>query len=443
MRVFLCQSYVGKKYSNATPLVFPLGLASIASMIKEDHEVNCWDPNVDDSQKPLEKLPSMLEKIKPDLVGLSLRNIDSGVSTIHKWYYPTFTSMVKTIKNTLPSCKLVVGGPGFSLFAKEVMAKNPEIDLGVLGEGERSFAQLLKNMEHPERVNNIAFRKNGKLVFTERIFEDLESLPIPSRELFDIGRYIKHPYALSVQTQRGCGFKCIFCANDYLSGCIYRRKSPKKIVDEVERLVNEYGMTSLFFIDPLFNYPFEHAQGVVRELMARKVEIDWTADAHPAFLNERFVADAAKSGCGLLSFSPDGASDEALILLKKSLTVNQIKASISYFKALENVKVGYNFMIDLPSNNASHVAGLVNLVPRLLAELKEKIAYIGFTKIRIFPHTELYDLAVKEGKIDPNGDILYPHYYSSVHRFSVENLLTNVIGTAAYHFLKYCNRISR
>lgn len=435
MRVFLCQSYMGKKLSNATPLVFPIGLASIASMIKEDHEVHCWDPNVDESQKPLEKLPSMLEKIKPDVVGLSLRNADSSISVVHKWYYPTFKSTVKTIKATSPTCKLIVGGPGFSLFAKEVMARNPEIDFGVAYEGEHSFAQLLKEMEHPERVHNLVFKKNGKLVFTPRTFEEFESLPKPSRELFDVQKYNKHPYALSVETQRGCGFKCIFCPNNYISGCIFRLRSPKKVADEVEELVNEYGVNSLFFVASVFNYPLRHANEIIKELIARKVEIDWAADVHPAFINQRFLVDAAKSGGKSFNLSPDGASDEALIMLKKNLSVNQIKTSISYFKTLENVKVGYNFMIDLPSNNASHVAGLVNLIPRLLAELKEKIAYIGFTKMRIYPHTELYDLAVKEGKIDPTGDILYPKYYSSMHRFSMENLLTNAVGTSTFSFI--------
>ncbi len=435
MRVFLCQSYIGKKLSDATPLVFPIGLASIASMIKKDHEVYCWDPNVDDSQNPLEKLPSMLEKIKPDVVGLSLRNTDSAISTVHKWYYPTFVSTVKMIKNTLPTCKLVVGGSGFSLFAKEVMDGNPEIDFGLVFEGEHSFAQLLKKMKTPERVNNLVFKKNGKLIFTPKIFEDFNSLPIPSREFFDIKKYDKHSFALSVQTQRGCAFKCMFCPNYHISGCNLRLRSPRKIVDEVEKLVSEYGVTNLFFVSSIFNYPFEHAQEIVHELLERKVEIEWSTDAHPAFLNARFAADAVKSGCRLLNFSADGASDEALVMLKRNLTVSQINASISYFKALENVKVGFNFMIDLPSNNASHVAGLVNIVPRMLVELKEKLAYVGFTKMRIYPHTELYDLAVKEGKIDPKGDILYPQYYSSVSRFSIENLLTNAVGTSTFLFL--------
>ena len=436
MRVFLCQSYIGKKLSNATPLVFPIGLASLASMIKEDHEVYCWDPNVEDSDSPLEKLPRLLNKIRPDIVGLSLRNTDSALSFVHKWYCPIFVSMVKTIKKTIPSCKLIVGGPGFSLFANDVMRRLPEIDFGVVSEGEHSFAQLLKSIKNPEKIDNLVFKKNGKLVFTQRSLEDFKSLPIPSRELFDVGKYNRHPYAMSVQTQRGCSFKCVFCPNAYISGCTHRLRSPKSVVDEVEKLVNELGVKSLFFVDSIFNYPFEHAQGIMQELVARKIKLDWSADLHPAFVNGKFLAEAVKAGCNLFHFSPDGASDEALTALKKGLTVSQVKASISYCRALENVKIGYNFMSDLPGNNASHVAGLIHLIPRMLAELKEKIAYIGFTKIRIYPHTELYDLAVKEGKLNPNGSLLYPQYYSSVRRFSVENIVTNAVGMSAFSLFR-------
>jgi len=71
--------------------------------------------------------------------------------------------MVRIIKETLPSCKLVVGGPGFSLFSKEIMKRNPEIDIGVVSEGELAFYELLENLDHLERVRNLVIRRNGKL----------------------------------------------------------------------------------------------------------------------------------------------------------------------------------------------------------------------------------------------------------------------------------------
>ena len=152
MRVLLCQSYLGD-VSTAPPLAFPLGLAYLASMVKDEHEVYGWDPNV--AQESVNELPRLLEKVMPDVVGVSFRNVDPASSFTHRWYYPLFVIMMKTIKRLMPSCKLVVGGCGFSLFAKEIMKRNQEIDFGVIVEGEHPFASLLKNLDHPERVGNL------------------------------------------------------------------------------------------------------------------------------------------------------------------------------------------------------------------------------------------------------------------------------------------------
>src|SRR4030066_848769 len=188
MRVFLCQSYLGPA-SSAPPLVFPIGLAYLASKIRNDHEVYCWDPNV--SQDPEKELPRLLEKTNPDVVGISFRNVDSSFSFAIRWYYPNFVSMIRTIKETVPSCKLVAGGCGFSLFAEEIMRRKPQKEFGVISEGEHSFAQLLKNLENPERVNNLVFKRNGQICFTERRVEEFEFSPPPARDLFNIQEYKK------------------------------------------------------------------------------------------------------------------------------------------------------------------------------------------------------------------------------------------------------------
>ena len=177
LKILLCQSYLGQK--SGEPRVFPLGLSYLASLIKDEHELYCYDPNV--AQDPLRELSALINKINPDVVGLSLRNIDSSFSYAIRSYYPSFVSQLKVIRENAPSCKLVVGGTGFSLFAEEIMKRNSEIDMGIMFEGEVPFAELLKNFDNPERIKNLIFRKNGKLVFTgKREWIDPDCLPFPA-----------------------------------------------------------------------------------------------------------------------------------------------------------------------------------------------------------------------------------------------------------------------
>jgi len=431
MRVFLCQSYLGPA-SSAPPLVFPIGLAYLASMIRDDHEVYCWDPNV--AQDPVKELPRLLEKTTPDVVGISFRNVDSSFSFAIRWYYPQFVSMIRTIKETVPSCKLVAGGCGFSLFAEEIMKRNPQIDFGIISEGEHSFAQLLKNLDNPERVNNLIFKRNGQIWYTERCIEDFEFLGPPARELFDIREYQKKPYTIGVQTKRGCGFNCIYCPSKFLAGSRYRLRSPKKVVDEIEQLLNTYDLNSYFFVDSTFNHPYEHSRKICQELIKRKLEASWSAEFATAFMNEGFMREAVKTGCRLFYFSPDGASDRALKFLGKNTRVEHIEKTISLARSVEGANVGYGFVYDLPRYNSEHVAGLARLVPRMILELREKLYLVSLTKIRIYPRTQLYDLAVREGRISQSADILYPVYYSAASRLSVENIIPELLRKSCSYF---------
>lgn len=427
MKVLLCQGYLGSP-SLGKPIVFPLGLAYIASSIKAEHEVYCWDPNI--AQNPMSELPRLLEKIEPQVVGLSLRNVDSSLYADHESYYLQFVSFLKIIREKLPYCKIVVGGAGFSLFAEEIMSRNSEIDFGVVFEGEQSFAQLLRNMDHPERVNNLVFRKNGRICFTEpKYIENFEASAFPSRELFNLKEYRKKPYSINLMTKRGCEFHCIFCPNAFISGCRYRLRSPKNVVDEIEQMKNYFELDNYYFADSTFNYPYDYARKVCQELAARKLGTDWTADFTPAFMNESFIKEAVQSGCSMFDFSPDGASDNALAALRKGICMKDIKKTISSVKKVEGARATFNFMYDLPRYNSEHIAGLTRLIPQMECSLREKLSGIYITKIRIYPHSQLYNLAVKEKIISKDTSILYPTYYSSASFSSkVENVIADLSG---------------
>jgi anaerobic magnesium-protoporphyrin IX monomethyl ester cyclase len=419
LKVFLCQSYLGPETSVAH-VVFPIGLAYVASRIQHKHEVYCYDPNVADN--PEKEYPELVEKIAPDVIGLSLRNVDSAVSSSSNWYYPRFVSMLRTIKEKTPEAKIIVGGAGFSLFAKEIIRRNPEIDFGVMFEGEESFDRLLGNLDHPDRVNNLVFQKNGKTFFTERRNTDFESSLLPARELFDIHKYCKKEFSMNVVSKKGCEFNCTFCPNAFLSGYTYRLRSPKSVVNEVEIMKNEFDIRTFRFADPTFNCPFEQARGICEELKNRKVEVAWTADFHAAYINEQFMREAVESNCSWFNFSPDGASDNALAALKKDMTIRDIEKTMTLAKQIDGANVAYGFLYNLPSYNAEHVAGLVRIVPKMVQTLRKKLGGVYFTKIRVYPYSKIYDQAIEEGLITKDTDILQPLYYPGAHTFGTENI---------------------
>lgn len=418
MRVFLCQALTGPK----EPLVFPIGLAYVASMLG-DHDLLCWDPNVSPNSC-LDEFCDRIKKFEPEVVGISLRNIDNPIARVARGsYYPLFASMVRRAKDTLPSCKLVIGGAGFSVFAEHIMRLNPEIDFGVFSEGEKTFPDLLNNLEHPERAKNLFVRHDESIVFTGREdYVDFASLPLPSRELFDISKY-KGRSSIGIQTKRGCRFECIYCSHQYYMGTRYRMRPPKDVVDEIETLVNEYSIESFYFTDPVFNFPPEHGREICREIIRRKVDVTWEAPFRPDYLNRNYMLEAVKAGCRLFDFSPDGASNNAMRILGKNLDVGSIDKSIKWANEIQGAKVAYEFLYDIPEFNSEHIRGLLHFVPQILSRCREKLSYLNLSKMRIYPHTSLYNIALKEEKISEKTDLLFPAYYESKSFQKIRNLL--------------------
>jgi anaerobic magnesium-protoporphyrin IX monomethyl ester cyclase len=410
LKVLLCQSYLGPK--SREPLVFPLGLSYLAASIKNKHDVTCFDPNV--AEDPLNELSNLIDKIQPDVVGVSFRNIDGAFSYKTHSFYEPFLSIIQLIKTKVPYAKVIVGGPGFSIFAEEVMKNTPQIDIGMIGEGEVAFPELLENLDRADQVKSLLIRKNGKIVSTgKRELIDFNSAPFPARELFNIKKYRERPFALGIQARRGCSFNCAFCANRNITGDYFRLRSPKKVVDEIEHVVNDFDIDSFYFADATFNYPIEHAKEICDEITRRKLKVRWQADFHLLYLNQQFMESAVQSGCDLFSFSPDGASDRALSALGKNFGVDTIRQSISLTKNVAGANAGYSFLYDLPRYNMEHVKGLMKLAPEMMVRLRSKLRFISYSKIRIYPNTAVYDLAVKDGKITRESSLLCPVHYTN------------------------------
>jgi len=132
---------------------------------------------------------------------------------------------------------------------------------------------------------------------------------------------------------------------------------------------------------------------------------------------------AVKAGCQLFDFSPDGASNESLRILGKSLDVRSIDKSIEWARKIEDAKVAYWFLYDLPDFNREQDRGLLHFLPKILRECRGKLSHLGLNKMRIFPHTTIYEIALREKKISEKTDLLSPVYYESKYVKKIRNII--------------------
>jgi hypothetical protein len=398
LRVLLVQSYHGK----VLPPIHPLGLSYIAASLK-GHVTKILNLNL--YNDPFQTLEETLQEFKPDVIGLSIRNIGgqdllaTKIMTDLGMYCNDFLDRaLNIIHNSCKDSKVVIGGPAFSLYPLDFMRSNPRADFGIYLEGEESFNELLENLDTPSNVKGVYYRKNGEVFFTgHRDFPDVSKLDLPQRNLAEINQYREIPFSIGVLSKRGCILKCAYCTYKFFNGQTIRLREPHAVVDEIESLVNKYGIKSFAFADSVFNVPISHAKNICHLMVERGLDVEWSAFFNEKFLDEESLSLFLDAGCKFFEFSPDGYSDKNLKALQKNITNKDIKKTYKLAKKYPEMNVSYNFFVDTPETDSWQFFKLLWFKLRAKIVLGKRLKFFSLGYIHIDPHTEIYDMAVKMG----------------------------------------------
>lgn len=422
MRVLLIQAYLGGN----EPLVVPLGLLSIAATLAPHHEVRVVDTNI--SAEPFALLPAEISAFVPDIIGVSLRNIDSTNKREVVFYYRFIDELLTAIRS-VTAAPIVMGGSGFSMFAADIMALEPRIDFGVYLEGEEVFGELLDSLDRPETVGSIYFRDGqGRVVFTgHRRGVDPGLLPGPRWDLLTNPLpYTHFRDAFGVETKRGCALSCIYCIYGFLNGKSYRLKPAAAVVDELARLVELHQIRRFTFIDSVFNLPIGHARAVCTELIRRQLPVKWSAWMSEQFLDRDFLDLIKEAGCDHIILSPDGYTDAVLSALGKNIGRRDIETTYDLLCADQDFEVSYNFFRNPPGQTIANFLGMLGFCLRAKVAMRRRV-HFELSTLRIEPHTHLYEIALAEGLISRDQPLLEPVYYRNRRTWYIDRLFDAVL----------------
>ncbi len=384
--------------------VFPLGLAYIAKALKDEgHQIEVMDLCF--SKEVSVDLESALHRFQPDMVGISLRNLDNLT-------YPTSISYLKEVEEVIRICRrsttsrLVIGGSGFSL-APEELLQRLEVDFGIVGEGEDVLLQLVRSLERKDPV-----APSSCLLFKEKPFppliEGARVFPIqrPDRSPFETNRYLEEGGMGNIQTKRGCPFSCIYCTYPLLEGKKVRLRKTEEVIEELQHLI-EQGVDFVYFVDDIFNYPVSYAEALCREMIRRKMEVKWTAFVNPGFLDETLLERMKEAGCVGVEFGTDSGSPRMLQNYKKSFTQGDIIRSSKICSKLM-VNHCHYLLFGGPGEDEESIEESFHLMDQL-----DPTAVIAMLGIRIYPGTEMERISLSEKVIHQDSNLIYPHFYIS------------------------------
>ena len=378
--------------------VYPLGLDYIRESLSPRHQVEIADMNV---LKDIQALKKTVEGFAPDIVGISIRNIDSTDASAPCGFSENYAKIAEAVRQ-VSDAPLVLGGCGFTIFPRELMSLL-KADYGICGEGERLglFLDALEKNEDLSLVPGLVTPGNCQPVPPpwEGVFK--RSHPAAGKRL---EFYLKNGGMLNLQTKRGCRFRCVYCTYPHIEGRRLRLVAPEEVAETAHRL-QQAGAKYFFITDSAFNVDIEHSLQVAKAFMKRRISIPWGAFFAPVALPPDYFRTMADAGLTHVEFGTESLCDSVLSAYQKPFRTARVFQA--HQEALDaGLYVAHYFLLGGPGETAESLEQTFSNIDKL-----KKTALFFFPGMRIYPHTDLYRIAVDEKKIEPSRNLLEPVFY--------------------------------
>lgn len=380
----------------------PLGLACVAAATqKAGHDVAMVDLLTEkDAKSGLKKI---FEGFRPDLIGISVRNIDDQNMENPRFLLEPVREIVAHCRS-LSEATIVLGGAGYSIFPEGALSFLGA-DMGIQGEGEVIFPALIDRIERGASLFGLpGLYLPGLGLSRERKFsKNLDRLPLPNADLWATPSQ-KDELWIPVQTRRGCSLSCSYCSTGSIEGRRLRRHSPEVIIEWITRC-REAGVHQFYFVDNTFNLPSSYAKEICRQLIEQDLNIKWWSILYPKHADKELVASMARAGCEQVSIGFESGSERILKKMNKRFTLEEVR-QISEMLLGEGIRRMGFLLLGGPGETKASVEESLAFADSLQLEALKITA-----GVRIYPHTSLAEKALEEGMIASDDPLLFPRFY--------------------------------
>ncbi|OGS12525.1 MAG: hypothetical protein A2234_04615 [Elusimicrobia bacterium RIFOXYA2_FULL_58_8] len=397
----------------------PLSLAYVAAICERaGHQVIIIDTIAE--RLTLDAVTKRLEDFSPDILGFTLTTY--GFHQNLKY----MRDLRKRINRPV-----IVGGWHLSLYPRESLT-HQEIDYGVLDEGDVTIPELLNALEHKlplVEVKGIAFRTpDGKVIVTEhrQPTQDIDSFPFPALHLLKNELYhniLSHRKNFTAMISAlGCPFRCAFCD---LKTKVFRQRSAKSFVDEIEIARHRFGVKDIDIHDSSFTVNRGRVMAICEDIIKRKLDVSFTIRTRADCVDKEVLRLLSEAGCSTIMYGIESGSPQILKLLHKGSDLEHIREVVQWTKKLGMKSLGF-FMIGSPTETIQDVENTIRFSQSL------DLDYVRFSRVTAVPNTELYDMYLKTVDKD----------YWAEYTLNPDNVgdlpmvQTNITDNEAYYYVK-------
>ena len=407
--------------------VVPVGLSLVATATEDaGHSVELVDLTL--SRHPVAALRRVLLGRQPEVVGVTVRNIDNcNFEAPHFYLDEIRDQVIQVVRELLPESLIVLGGSAVNI-APQLVLEYVGADCALAGEGEASLPQLLSVLEgkstqlpaglYRRRVSSCESTQQKTLSLTASASghgpSGFERAPnFVERSLAyrwtNWGAYARHGASYPLQTKRGCALRCSYCVYNTLEGTAYRLRTVAAVINEIEDAMR-HGVDRFEFVDSTFNIPKSHALAICKELSERKLGAKFsTMGLNPRNVDDELVDAMLGSGFDNVMCSAESASNAILTSMAKDYTQAHIARTAAALRRC-GMPTYWFFLLGAPGESAATVAETISFCNE---HIPNEHMVLFATGLRILPGTPLELHCRQTGWLSPTDSLLEPTWYLS------------------------------
>ncbi len=367
------------------PSYFPLGLGYISkSLLDEKHDVEVFDIYAHQltNKQVLEKIP-LLEY---DVVGIS------AICT--QYHYVKWLSFELKKHHNKP---IILGG-ALSTLSTDIVLKHTAVDICIIGDGEITINEVLKNINNLKKVKGIVFKQNKKIIKNKprEEIKNLDSIGFPAWDLFSMDIYINTPsYSeggalkdMNIMTARGCPYNCNYCSKQFKG---VRLRSAENIAKEVKELQKRYGIGSIMFSEELMMVSKKRMYDICRVL--KPLNIKWICAGRINVVDFDLLKTMKDAGCQIVGYGIESGSQTILDNMNKNTTVEMGLKAVELTKKA-GLGIAVQLMYGYPGETVETIKETIEFCKKAAIQPRDE-----FSCTTPLPNTQLYRGAIEKGLI--------------------------------------------